>query len=111
MKLCKDCKHAVMPHPLAQLAQYGHTAPVYQPMCGRPDAERSVVDGSLKTTCESARRTITIYQTSNGICVDAKLFEQAPPPAPPLGIKPYAPTPVETERDRSFWERAKHWFM
>lgn len=99
MKLCKDCKHAVLPHPLASLAQYGAQTPIYIAMCSHPDAKRSVVDGTLQTTCESARTRSTIYRDSSGICADANLFEQAPPPEPPK--------PVEIET----WEPPRTGFL
>jgi hypothetical protein len=74
MKLCKDCKHCAMPNPLAN-AYAGYPAYV-MPMCGHPDAERSVVDGSLVIGCIAARS----QGGPKSICgPDAKLFEQREP--------------------------------
>lgn len=94
MKLCKDCKHAVLPHPLASLAQYGAQTPIYIAMCAHPDAKRSVVDGALQTACMAARGDLPGGATDMAICwPDAKLFEQAPPPEPPklVEIKTWEP--------------------
>jgi hypothetical protein len=71
-----------MPHPLAQLAQYSSAAPIYRPMCGHPDARRSVIDGSLLTTCVEARGVDGATHLPI-CCQEAKLFEQAPPPLEP----------------------------
>lgn len=103
MKLCKDCKHAVMPNPLLnlQLACNGQTAH-YVPMCGHPDAKRSLVDGSLQTTCVEARESGTDKMIC---CNEAKLFEQAPPKEEPE-LKTYSIVPVEVTPEKpSFWRR------
>ena len=95
-KLCKDCKHALWPHPLQQLSGnfYG------TPMCSHPDADRSMVTGCLTTTCATARGDLGVMiSSSRTICgPQAKLFEQRPPEVPvePYLVSPYpgVPEPV-----------------
>ncbi|MBB5509579.1 hypothetical protein [Paraburkholderia atlantica] len=103
MKLCKDCKHAVLPHPLQMLYGQGYV----QAMCGHPEAKRSVVDGSLEVSCVMARGDGAMGATSLSVCGrDAKLFEQAPPPEPQPELNSYAVVPMPVERDsRPFWRR------
>jgi hypothetical protein len=77
MKLCKDCKHAVLSNPLAQLRP-GYES--YMPMCGHPSADRDVVYGSLTVSCVSARGHLACGPTQESICwPDAKLFDQREP--------------------------------
>lgn len=79
VKLCKDCKHAVMPNPMARLQQAGTGIPIYaMPMCGHPDARRGVVAGELLTSCVTARGACDLLgATDQSICwPDAKLFEE-----------------------------------
>jgi len=84
MKLCKDCKHIQLPNQLAAMhaAMTGQT--LYCPMCAHPSAERDVVFGNLKTTCDEARGSGAFVGFTNSICRNAELFEQAPLPPPPL---------------------------
>lgn len=102
MKLCKDCKHAVWPpHPLQQALG---APPYVTPMCGHPEAERSVVDGKLKTPCEWARGESGPGDKS--VCwPHAKLFEQAPPKPEPEPMKPYQVVETWTPEKRTFWRR------
>jgi hypothetical protein len=76
MKLCKDCKHALLPQPPWANVQVGQKFTMLE-MCGHPNAARSVVDGSLKTPCEIARGATG---GPDPICgMDAALFEQREP--------------------------------
>lgn len=83
MKLCKDCKHAHMPHPLQQISgsYYG------VPMCAHPEAPRDCVEGRLAATCAGARGIAQLLQIRPFCGEDAKLFEEkpAPEPAPDAG--------------------------
>lgn len=89
MKLCKDCKHALMQHPhqLQQISgeYYG------VPMCAHPDAPRNCVDGRLEATCFVARGVVQSLQQPTFCGPDAKLFEEkpAPEPAPDAGATVY----------------------
>ena len=88
MKLCRDCKHSVWPNPLANCI--GHPGPFYRiPMCGHPDARRSLVNGDLQVECVIARSDAEIFAFNDPrrcdmICgSDGKLFkERAPAPLP-----------------------------
>jgi hypothetical protein len=85
MKLCKDCKHAVMPQPPWANVQVGQKFTLLE-MCGHPNASRSVVDGSLKTPCEIARGATG---GPDPICgMDAALFERREPEKPIFGDAP-----------------------
>jgi hypothetical protein len=76
-------------------------------MCGHPDARRSVVDGSLETTCVNARGVNGATHLS--ICgPDAKLFEYAPPPEPKTEPMPYQIFKT-WEPPPSWWERLQRW--
>jgi hypothetical protein len=102
MKLCKDCKHAVLPNPLAQLRP-GYES--YMPMCGHPSADRDVVYGSLTVSCVSARGHLAGGLTQESICwPDAKLFEQREPKSE---VKPGMVVPINTipEQSIGFWQR------
>lgn len=83
MKLCKDCKHYVAPS--NPQYNYAHDTPYYHmPMCGHPEARRSVVNGEFLTSCVNARGASDIGDgtTFETICgKGAELFE-APPPLP-----------------------------
>ena len=75
MKFCKDCKHGVLPSPVAHL--YGGTSTA---MCAHPNAPRDVVYGNLKLTCFEARGMACAERT---ICYpEARLFEPRPEPEP-----------------------------
>lgn len=104
MKLCKDCKHVAMPHPLATLSQYNGQPQIFHPMCAHPDAKRSVVDGSLQVSCFDARGEGSIGASNRSVCwPDAKLFEQrehAPEPEP---LQSYSIVEVEMQTKKSFW--------
>jgi hypothetical protein len=86
MKLCKDCKHAVMTNSLLKLQLQAHGFPCYtQAMCGHPKARRSVVNGDLLTSCVNARGVSDIGDgtTWETICgKGAELFEQREPEPP-----------------------------
>lgn len=95
MKLCKNCKHAILPHPLSGLSGQS----VANPMCGHPLAKRNVVYGNCETSCIEARGDGCMGATDKSICWPAaKLFEQAPPPPPMPEMKPYAVPPVRERR-------------
>jgi hypothetical protein len=79
MKLCTDCKHAVLPQPPWANVQVGQKFTMLE-MCGHPNASRSVVDGSLKTPCEIARGATGGLDPICGM--DAALFEQREPEPP-----------------------------
>jgi hypothetical protein len=99
MKLCKDCKHVAMPNPFAN-AYLGYPAAYSVAMCRHPDAERSVVDGSLRTACVVARCGLGV--PDQPICgPDAKLFEQREPEPE------HVPQPEKSntqERLPGFWD-------
>lgn len=103
MKLCKDCKHAVWPaHPYSNYVP--GIANYTEPMCGHPDARRSVVNGDLEVTCKVARGATTILNSCRDvICSEAKLFEERPPREEPRpGAVVYIEPPFEKP---SFWRR------
>lgn len=81
MKLCKDCKHYVAPSNPAM--QYPRDTPYYHmPMCGHPEARRSVVNGDFLTSCVNARGVSDIGdgKTFETICgKGAELFEKYEP--------------------------------
>jgi hypothetical protein len=87
MKLCKDCKHVLLPpHPLANFA-YGHV--VAFPMCAHPTATVDPVYGHTIEKCEMARM-------GPNCGPDAKLFEQAPPYEPPKLVPLEPVEPIRT---------------
>ena len=107
MKLCRDCKHSVWPHSLAQL--YGQaTYPI--PMCGHPEARRSLVNGDLLDTCAGAREDADYMKLAEPGCGrDARRFEERPPPEPSSHESDSRPYQVvmtfEREYVPGFWER------
>lgn len=77
MKLCKDCKHSVWPNPLA--AMYGHTTYAI-PMCGHPNARRSLVNGDLLDSCAGARDDAGHMKLAEPGCGrEGARFEERPP--------------------------------
>lgn len=105
MKLCKDCKHSVWPHPLAAL--YGTTTYLV-PMCGHPDARRSLVNGDLLDTCAGAREEANYMPLAEPGCGrDATRFEERPraPKEEPILMGSYAAIDVERPAERSLWTR------
>lgn len=77
MKLCKDCKYMVMPNLLENA--YAGCRAYYVPMCGHPDAPRSLVDGALQKSCHMARGEDLRNPATEPCGPDAKLFEKRPP--------------------------------
>lgn len=77
MKLCKDCRHSVLPRvpsPYANVTGF-YTPPPPQLLtahCGHPDAPRDVVYGDCTRTCDEARG-----MAISGCGPDAKLFEES----------------------------------
>ena len=67
MKLCKDCKHFTI-------------YPYSVPMCGHPDAPRSLVDGGLQKSCHMARGMDLCCPRTEPCGPDANLFEARDPP-------------------------------
>lgn len=77
MKLCKDCKHSVWPDPIAAL--YGQQTYTI-PMCGHPDARRSLVDGALLDSCADAREDADYVRLAEPGCGrEGARFEAKPP--------------------------------
>lgn len=74
MKLCKDCKHALMPNPYRQLRQFVRYFP--DPMCCHPSAGWNVVDGSPVMECERMRGKEVSHQGELICGHGAKLFEE-----------------------------------
>lgn len=77
MKLCKDCKHSVWPDPIAAL--YGQKTYTI-PMCGHPDARRSLVEGELLDACAGAREDADYMKLADPGCGrEGSRFEERPP--------------------------------
>lgn len=99
MKLCKDCKHVLMYHPM-------HQDFTGRAMCGHPEAPTDPVFGLKYGSCSLMRsRNCLIAQCG----FDGDWFEQAQTPEPQPEMKPYVV--AETVIERSAWERVKHWFI
>jgi hypothetical protein len=100
MKLCKDCKHMV-----AAAIPFGPTFP----MCIHPSAPVDPVYGRKNASCDLMRSANCLVKPACGH--DGDWFEQAPDPEPVPKIKACYGVTIETARDRSFWEKAKGWFI
>ena len=95
MKLCKDCKHALIPTGLNAMAGD-------RPRCGHPDMPSDPVYG-MKTVYCSTARAINILPPFDICAYEGKHYEEAPPlpEEPKLETKPYVlPDVAEAKKNR-----------
>jgi hypothetical protein len=105
LKLCKDCEYG--PKHFEFSLGCGHTA-----FCTHPDAPVDPVFGN-KDASHALMRSANCTIPNCG--PEGRWFTEAQPlKLQFVKASDYAGTyggTVETDRDRSMWERAKHWFI